>query len=128
MAEGKQLIFVARSTAQYTPGEDALSLAGCVILKPASQPNGRHRGDVGKMLVHHSCRRRGLGSLLLQALEKEARARGRWLLTLDTEAGSPAEGLYVKEGYQKVGIIPVFASDNSGKAFVDTQLFYKRLA
>jgi len=66
--------------------------------------------------------------LLLQALEKEARARGRWLLTLDTEAGSPAEGLYVKEGYQKVGIIPVFASDNSGKAFVDTQLFYKRLA
>ena len=58
------------------------------------------------MLVHRDARRRGVGALLLQRLEAEARALGRTLLVLDTETGSDAEHLYSHMGWIRAPGVP----------------------
>lgn len=81
-------------------------IVGTAVLTMAPQPNGPHRADVGKMLVHSSCRRQGLGRRLLQAAEDAAREAGRTLLLLDTEAGSAGEALYKACGWTQYGLVP----------------------
>lgn len=106
---------------------DGDRLVGCVHLVPATMPNGLHRADVQKMLVHSRYRRQGIARALLVALEQEAVALGRTLLVLDTERDSPAEALYERCGYQRSGIIPKFALNHDGSVLVDTVVFYRRL-
>jgi GNAT superfamily N-acetyltransferase len=79
---GRVLLLMARE-----PGGGVAS--GQLVL--ARYPNGRHRAEVAKLLVHSSHRRRGLGAALMAALEAAALAGGRTLLLLDTETGSDAE-------------------------------------
>ncbi len=98
---------------------------GTVRLDLSRTPNQAHRADVAKMLVHRRARRRGLARALMTALEAEARALGRTLLTLDT-ASDEAEALYELLGYIKAGLIPDYARLPDGR-FCDTTLFYKRL-
>ena len=105
---------------------DGGRLVGSVQLAPAQKRNGRHRAEVQKLLVLRSCRGRGVGEALMQAVEDEARKLGRWLLVLDT-ATSAAERLYRKLGYQRAGAIPEFAESSAG-GFDATVLYYKRLA
>ena len=100
---------------------------GCVHLSFAHQPNGAHRAEVQKMLVHPSARRRGLGRVLLTAAEEHARAMGRHLLVLDTEKGGAGEALYEVCGWQRVGEIPQFARSSDGSELVAAVLFYKLL-
>jgi hypothetical protein len=57
--------------------------------------------------------------------EAEARARGRTLLVLDT-AGAEAERLYVRGGWQRVGVVPDYAMWPGG-GFCDTVFFWKRI-
>jgi GNAT superfamily N-acetyltransferase len=90
---------------------------------PENQP---HRGDVAKMLVHGSARRRGLGAALMRAAEAHARAAGKTLLVLDTVTGSDAERLYTRLGWRRVGVIPGYALMPDG-APCDTTYFYKSL-
>jgi GNAT superfamily N-acetyltransferase len=45
---------------------------GSVQLCLEKRPNGRHRAEVVKLLVHRSARRRGIGQALMQAVEKAA--------------------------------------------------------
>lgn len=90
------------------------------------RPNGLHRADVAKMLVHPEARGRGIAKALLAALDARAAALGRWLLVLDTRRGDVAEGLYPKVGYRRVGVIPCFAEAVAG-GFEDTVYFYKLL-
>src|SRR5205085_10538052 len=71
-------------------------------------PNQPHRSDIKKLLVHRAARNHGLGAALMARAEVEAKARGRTLLVLDT-AGAEAERLYVRSGWQRVGIIPGYA-------------------
>lgn len=106
---------------------DGERVVGSAQLVLAMQPNGVHRAEVQKVLVHSSARRRGIASRLMLALEAEAWAVGRRLLVLDTERGSAGEMLYERVGYTRVGTIPNFALDNTGEAFLDAVFFYKLL-
>jgi GNAT superfamily N-acetyltransferase len=101
-------------------------MAGIVILERAWAPNQPHRADISKMLVHRDFRRRGVGTLLLKALEDEARRMGLTLLTFDTVAGSPADAFYRELGYVCAGHIPGYAQSPAGE-LNDTAIFYKRL-
>jgi hypothetical protein len=58
--------------------------------------------------------------------EREAAARGRSLLCLDTASGA-AERLYSGLGWQRVAVIPAYALWPHG-GFCDTTIFYKRIA
>lgn len=105
---------------------DAAGVAGVVRLHPAGQQNGPHRAEVGKTLVHRRARGRGLARALLAELEREALARGRWLLVLDTETGSPAEAVYRRLGWQFTGTIG-HHSLSTGGVPTSTTLFWKDL-
>lgn len=118
LADGSRSLVVARREGR---------IVGTVIVFFAHQPNGRHRAEIGKMLVHSTARRRGLGRRLLAAAEELARGEGRTLLVLDTETGSDGERLYRSCGWQEVGRIPDFALTTDGRPASAT-VFYKRLS
>ena len=102
------------------------TIAGVVILERAWAPNQPHRADISKMLVHRDFRRRGVGTLLLKALEDEARRIDLTLLTFDTVTQSPAEAFYRELGYVCAGRIPDYAFSPTGR-LDDTTIFYKQL-
>ena len=62
-------------------------IVGTVQLGLDTPPNQPHRADVKKMLVHRAARGRGIGALLLERVEDEAKRCRRWLLVLDTVPG-----------------------------------------
>ncbi|MCO5996951.1 GNAT family N-acetyltransferase [Actinoallomurus rhizosphaericola] len=99
---------------------------GTVGLALESKPNGRHRAEVVKLMVHRDARGRGLGRALLATAERAAAELGAGLLLLDTETGSVAESLYTTAGWTRYGVVPDYASDPSG-ALRDCSFFYKRL-
>ncbi|MCX5394148.1 GNAT family N-acetyltransferase [Streptomyces sp. NBC_00094] len=102
------------------------SLAGVVTLVRTGADNGRHRGEIARLLVHRSARGRGLGRRLLATAEAHAAATGLRLLVLDTQTDSPAERLYRGAGWTAAGSIPDFAADPAG-TLRPTTLYYKRL-
>jgi GNAT superfamily N-acetyltransferase len=101
-------------------------LAGSVQLDLCPRPNGRHRAEVMKLLVHRNFRRRGLGRALMLTVEAAARERGRTTLVLDTLVGEPSELLYTSLGWVRAGVIPQFARTAAG-ALEATALYYKLL-
>jgi ribosomal protein S18 acetylase RimI-like enzyme len=92
----------------------------------AQMPNQPHRGDIKKLLVHRSARGKRLARKLMEAAEREAAARGKTLLVLDTATGSDAEAIYPRLGWQRVGIIPDYALWPQG-GYCGTTLFYKHI-
>ena len=100
-------------------------IVGTVQLGLDMPPNQPHRGDIKKLLVHRAARNRGIGAKLMERAEVEAKARGRTLLVLDT-AGAEAERLYVRSGWQRVGVVPDYAMWPAG-GFCDTVFFWKRI-
>ncbi|MEV4945435.1 GNAT family N-acetyltransferase [Streptomyces sp. NPDC053755] len=109
--------------AAHGPSGDIL---GAVTLSRTDKPNGRHRGEIARLIVHRAARGQGLGGRLLAAAEEHAAREGLTLLILDTQTDSPAEGLYRKAGWTRAGTIPDFAADPSG-TLRPTTLYYKRL-
>lgn len=107
--------------------EPAGPVVGVVQLHPAKLPNGRHRGEVAKLLVHRSARGRGVATALMAHLEQEALARGRWLLLLDTETGSAAQALYQRLGWEVVGVLDDHAVRPEG-GLAPTTFLFKRLS
>ncbi|MBB4984510.1 MULTISPECIES: GNAT family N-acetyltransferase [Streptomyces] len=102
------------------------SLTGVVTLVRAGTANGRHRGEISRLLVHRSARGRGLGRRLLATAEAHAAATGLGLLVLDTQTDSPAERLYRGAGWSVAGTIPDFAADPAG-VLRATTLYYKQV-
>lgn len=103
-------------------------VVGSVQLDMDMPPNQPHRGEVTKLLVHPDCRRRGHARALMTALEREARARGRRLITLDTRSGDAAQPLYASIGYRAVGEIPGYSLDSHDPGKLDaTTIMYKWL-
>lgn len=102
-------------------------IVGTVQLAYAMKPNGRHRAEVQKMLVHSTHRRKGYGRVLMQAVEDTARRAGRSVLVLDTETGSAGQKLYAAMGWTAAGAIPEFALATSGDGRVATTYMYKLL-
>lgn len=117
-ARGERVLFTAEQDGRVD---------GTVQLIFAPQENQVFRADISKMLVHRRARRQGLGERLMRAAEDEARARGKLLLTLDTEAGSDGERLYARLGWQKFGTVPGFALNAEGVARKDCSFFYREL-
>jgi len=109
----------------FAAGTDGESILGTVQLDIDTLPNQPHRATVSKLLVHSSARRQGIGRALMEALELEARERGRWLLTLDT-ATDAAERLYEEMGWHASGAIPDYAM-NPDRSFTPTTFYWKDL-
>jgi GNAT superfamily N-acetyltransferase len=101
-------------------------VVGSVQLAPSRRSNGRHRGDVQKMMVLREMRGQGIGRRLLAAVEAHAAAIGLTLLVLDTVVGLAGDRMYRAAGWREVGVIPGFAADPSG-AMQATRYYYKAL-
>jgi GNAT superfamily N-acetyltransferase len=101
-------------------------LLGTVQVITAMPPNQPHRAEVAKLLVHRSARGRGVGSLLMQHAEQEARSAGKTLLVLDTATGGDAERLYQRTNWVRGCVIPRYARFPDG-SWGDTTIFWKHL-
>ena len=101
------------------------ALVGTAQLLLATRPNGSHRAEVAKVIVHTKARRRGIGRALMLALEERAHRLGRTTLVLDTRRGDPSEQLYTSVGYTLAGVIPHYARSANG--VLDPSAFYYRV-
>ena len=102
-------------------------LVGSAQLGLERRANGNHRAEVQKVMVHTDFRRRGIGKLLMLALEDVAIKDKRSLLVLDTRQGDPSEKLYRQLGYIEVGTIPQYARSATGDLHA-TAFYYKILS
>ncbi len=117
IAKGSRRIWVARE-----PGG---AVTGTIQLDLETRPNGSHRAEVMKLMVHSPSRRRGIGRALMRAAEEEARRLGRTTLVLDTREGDPSEALYRSLGWERAGAIPCYARSADGA--LDPSAFYYKL-
>ncbi|QPB82226.1 GNAT family N-acetyltransferase [Pseudoalteromonas rubra] len=101
-------------------------LVASVQLIPCKKQNGRHRGEVEKLLVHPDYQRQGIAQALMQYLETYANQLGMTLLVLDTQSGDKSELFYQAVGFTKSGEIPHFVSDSQG-AMHATSYYFKQL-
>jgi ribosomal protein S18 acetylase RimI-like enzyme len=117
VAEQSRILLVTR--------RDGL-VVGSVQLGLCTKPNGVHRAEVQKLLVHTGSRRRGIGRKLMVAIEEQARLAQRTLLYLDTEPDKPAHEMYERSGWLRAGEIPDYARTPDGRLH-STILFYRRI-
>lgn len=117
VAAGGLAVWVAR---------DGDRVVGTVGLVFPDKPNSRHRAELVKLMVHRDDRGQGLGRALLATAERAAADAGITLLHLDTETGSPAERLYDRAGWTRIGTIPDYAADPHG-TLRPTSIHYKRV-
>jgi GNAT superfamily N-acetyltransferase len=84
-------------------------IAGCGALQPLDKVLGAEIGEVKRMYVTQSLRRRGVGAAILTALEEEAKRCGYRRLRLETGDRQPeAVALYEASGWVR---IETFGSD-----------------
>jgi ribosomal protein S18 acetylase RimI-like enzyme len=114
--DGSSVLLVARVNGD---------LLGSVQLHLEPRANGRHRGEISKLIVLRSARRQGFARALMIAAEEEARGLGRTTLLLDTREGDPSEALYRSLGWQLAGVIPRYARSSTGE--LDASAFYYKL-
>lgn len=120
LAGGYRVVFVARE-------EGTGMILGSAQLACEPRANGRHRAEVQKVLVRPAARRRGIASRLMAEAEATARARGIWLLFLDTsDSHAGARPFYEALSYVYVGGIPGYALDTHGKP-EQNAIYYKTL-
>ena len=117
LAAGSRLLWTAVAAA---------GIVGTVQLELVMKKNGINRAEVQKLLVHSRARRGGVGRELMRTLEVRARALGRGLLYLDTEAGSVAETFYRALGYTCIGGLPEYACSPNGEWRANA-IYYKTL-
>jgi GNAT superfamily N-acetyltransferase len=115
--QGRRLLLAA-----FVDGE----LAGTVQVILAMPPNQPHRGEIAKLLVRRSARKRGVAQRLMEEAESEARAAGKTLLVLDTVTGDDGERLYTRLGWTVAGVIPDYALYPDGR-LCDTTVLWKAL-
>ncbi|MFB1082550.1 GNAT family N-acetyltransferase [Jeotgalibacillus sp. JSM ZJ347] len=97
---------------------------GTVQLVLSTKPNGLHRAEIAKLMVHPDHQGRGIGRLLMKKAEKAAIARNRTLIVLDTRKGDRSNHLYLSMGYNFAGEIPSYAMSADGN-LDPTVLYYK---
>ncbi|MGW5733660.1 MULTISPECIES: GNAT family N-acetyltransferase [Streptomyces] len=117
VADGRLAVWAVR---------DGERVTGTIGLGFTDKPNGRHRAEILKLMVHGSARGRGLARTLLATAERAAADAGVTLLVLDTETGSPAQTLYRSMGWTEAGTIPDYAADPAG-VLHPTTLFFKKV-
>lgn len=119
VADGQLAVWAARDA-------ERARVTGTVSIGFVDKPNGRHRAEILKLMVHSSARGQGLARTLLATAERAAAEAGVTLLVLDTETGSPAESLYRSGGWTAAGVIPDYAADPAGTLH-PTTLFFKKV-
>ncbi len=118
---GYRVLLVAR---EHADGP----ILGTAQLAVESRANGRHRGEVQKVMVSPRVRRRGIAAQLMQEIEAAARRRRLTLLFLDTSEGhGGAREFYARLDYVYVGGIPGYAMDPDGQPAANA-IYYKTLA
>jgi acetyltransferase len=105
---------------------DSEGPVGTIQLHPVGKPNGAHRAEMAKLMVHPRSRGRGLARQLMAVAEQTARDLGRRLLVLDTVEGGVADRLYRRLGWTEAGRIPDFALKSGGGSEA-TVVFWKAL-
>ncbi|WP_428945657.1 GNAT family N-acetyltransferase [Pantoea sp. FN060301] len=115
IASGDRRLLVARQQER---------IVATVMLQPGGMPNGSHRAEIAKLLVHPSARRQGIAREMMLRVEQMAKQMGLTLLVLDTRTGDVAEQLYRSLGWQTGGQIPHYAQSTGG-AYDATTLMYK---
>lgn len=111
------ILFVAR-----IEGE----IVGSIQLHLCLKPNGMHRAEIAKLMIHPQHRRQGFGRSLMLKVEERAKQENRSLVVLDTREGDPSNLLYAALGYIQAGRIPDFAKSANG-ALHATCIYYKQL-
>ncbi len=119
--DGEKVVFVAIDS-------DLDQVVGTVSLGLKMPQNQFHRGEVAKMLLKRSHRKRGIALNLMDAMEKEAIAARKTVLVLDTITGGDGERLYQRSGWIKVGSIPNFCYGADGTTLCSTTYYYKQLS
>ena len=102
------------------------TVVGTVQVLLSFPPNQPHRGEIAKLLVHRSARKRGVAQSLMARAEEEARREAKTLLVLDTVTGDPAERLYTRLGWTAIGSIPGYALYPDGRPCATT-VFWKEV-
>jgi len=82
---------VESGAVRFYAARDGAGVCGCVLVRREQKPNGAHRADVAKLLVHTRARSHGLGRALLSAAVEGATADGMSLLLLDVRPDTVAE-------------------------------------
>jgi ribosomal protein S18 acetylase RimI-like enzyme len=102
-------------------------VSGYLRLTAATRlPENAHVLQVNGIAVRPECRRRGVGSLLLQAAEARARAAGARKLALRVlSSNDPAIRLYERHGFTREGVLVSEFLING--AYVDDVLMAKHL-
>ena len=102
-------------------------VVGTAQLELAQRENGTHRAEVNKVLVHPDHQGKGIGRLLMDEIERVARARGRTLLHLDTDQFEGSNAFYLRCGWTPAGTIPNWARSGRDGTLHGTTFYYKVL-
>ncbi|MBP0724341.1 GNAT family N-acetyltransferase [Bacillus sp. RG28] len=101
-------------------------IVGSIQLHLCTKQNGRHRGEIAKLMTLPTMRRNGIGRLLMLVAEERAKEEGISLLVLDTREGDPSNQLYISLGFIEFGRIPYYAKSANGELH-PTVFYYKLL-
>lgn len=110
----------------FVIARDEMRIVGIVILTRETRPNGRHRAELRKLIVHSDYQRNGIAYALERAATDLAREIGLKLLYLDSATDFLVERVYESWGWQKAGSIPDYSSKPDG-TLEPTTYFYKQI-
>ncbi|KAI0184143.1 acetyltransferase [Xylaria flabelliformis] len=127
VSAGTRLIIIQLDELEAGSAAKGGKLKGVVTLRMPQTETCTHQGHLEKLMVCPSYRHRGTAKAMMRFLEMEAVKRGRKLIMLSTEVGSPAEKMYPKLGYVEYGTVPGCSISPSGNT-VDDVFFYKQLS
>lgn len=101
-------------------------VVGTIQLRRCLTENGRHRGEVCRLMVNPNLRGRGIGKSLLSIVEDKARTLDISLLILDAREGDISNALYRSFGFVDCGKIPNYALSINGELDA-TVIYYKNI-
>lgn len=122
--QGNRDIFFITASSVDGSEEEAV---GVVMLAYPFAETGPMRSQLEKLCVSPKHRSRGIARRLLAAVEQKAKEVGRTCISLSTEVGSPAEVIYPKLGFKKLGVIERWGISPEDRRLTDEVFFYKHL-
>jgi acetyltransferase len=90
-------------------------VVGMAQIARSSADNARHRAEVQRVAVAADARGAGVGRLVMETVEDEARKRGLTLLWLTTHADTEACAFYEAVGYTQLGVMPHYSARPDGE-------------
>lgn len=111
--------------------EDGLEVSGLISLYMPESETGCFRGEAQSFVVSGYHRRRGIGRKLIEELEIQAVKHGRWNVMLEATVGTPAETIYARLAWTRLGVVKDYGYRPTGKGeeveLVDGVYFWKDL-